>query len=466
MKKVFALLFVPLFAFVLFACGSVPTDPATSSTTPDLSNPPAVSTPDSNDPSAQPKRFDPELSDFPPPPNLPEVDSSTAPSTDPNRAGHSLKAQAFVFSWVDPSSGSDSNDGSFRKPFKTIKNAIAKAIPGQKINLNRGTYSAATGETFGYTVPEGVVIDGSSGVILDGKANQYAFNFQGSGRLQNMTLFNFGVPIFATGKTKGVITLWGLNVRNRYKDSSGYAIYDTSPSELRVINSQFVGRFSVFIYASGTSTNRPKLLVSNVSMDGYGPGNPKIGILAKYADLTIDGLSNDFIGGNVVRMGNRTTASITSSKFIISRTGTGCIASDGQNVLKVRTSTFVCDTGHGAISVFGNWYLIDLGTSTSDPGRNSMNESGGLGLEVHAPDYVPVFQTYWIHAVGNTWQPNHQGSDANGHYNNVNAAVSKGGSITKFTPAPVGGWNYNLYSAFVTNRQLKLGIFNQLILRL
>ena len=80
----------------------------------------------------------------------------------------------------------------------------------------------------------------------------------------------------------------------------------------------------------------------------------------------------------------------------------------------------------------------DLGTAT-DPGNNRIvNETSVTGVQVH--DTVPGST---VLAIGNTWEPNTQGADANGRYTkplSVNGlgplASGKNFDVQQLSPQP------------------------------
>ena len=121
MKKVFAPLFVPLLAFVLFACNTTPatTDPATSSTAP------VVTAPDSSQIPNLPDAPEPDLSE----PSIPSDALYPDPAPEASSQDATLNAQGVVATtaFVNPLTGLDTNAGTTAKPFKTIKRALTGA---------------------------------------------------------------------------------------------------------------------------------------------------------------------------------------------------------------------------------------------------------------------------------------------------------------------------------------------------
>jgi hypothetical protein len=74
--------------------------------------------------------------------------------------------------------------------------------------------------------------------------------------------------------------------------------------------------------------------------------------------------------------------------------------------LKVRSSTITGNTSY-AFQIYGTPLSVDLGTALS-PGGNTIQNSGTGNLSGITGDAIS--------AVGNTWNPNVQGADANGHF--------------------------------------------------
>lgn len=96
--------------------------------------------------------------------------------------------------------GDDSADGD-TAPVKTLKHALelANADNARKtINLGAGTYDAANGESFPYTLPVGVKIVGEAGTILAGTTAQTGLIVD-SGTLQNLEFHDFMTAVHITG---------------------------------------------------------------------------------------------------------------------------------------------------------------------------------------------------------------------------------------------------------------------------
>ncbi|HXI57358.1 MAG TPA: DUF1565 domain-containing protein, partial [Polyangia bacterium] len=97
-------------------------------------------------------------------------------------------------------SGVDSNPGSAAAPFKTLKTAILTAGGGDTIHLLDGTYNAASGETWGYVIPDNLTIVGDSteATILDGAgaaSNLNGFDASAALTLKSLTVQHFTIGI-------------------------------------------------------------------------------------------------------------------------------------------------------------------------------------------------------------------------------------------------------------------------------
>jgi hypothetical protein len=92
--------------------------------------------------------------------------------------------------------GVDSNPGSAASPFKTLKQAILTSGGGDTIHLLDGTYNLASGETWGYTIPDNLTIVGDSteGTIIDGagaSGNPNGFDASAALTLKSLTIQHF-----------------------------------------------------------------------------------------------------------------------------------------------------------------------------------------------------------------------------------------------------------------------------------
>jgi Protein of unknown function (DUF1565) len=95
------------------------------------------------------------------------------------KAGETLEAKVnysvfLVTLYVNPTTGADTNSGAKDKPFKTITKALDKAVAGQTVFLQAGTYSASSGEVFPLGMKSSVTLEGeTNSVITSAVTNTY-----------------------------------------------------------------------------------------------------------------------------------------------------------------------------------------------------------------------------------------------------------------------------------------------------
>jgi hypothetical protein len=99
--------------------------------------------------------------------------------------------------YVDSSTGSDDAAGTLAAPVKTIKRALELFEAGRRVVLMAGSYSAASGEEWGYVLPAGAVVHGNTeGVELIGTPDETAFEAAGA-TLEFVSLEGFLVAVHA-----------------------------------------------------------------------------------------------------------------------------------------------------------------------------------------------------------------------------------------------------------------------------
>ena len=82
------------------------------------------------------------------------------------------QSQASIY-YVDAAVGSDANDGTSDRPFRTITHAVFVSEEGDTIRVRAGTYDKALGEHFPLFVPTGVTLSGNGilkgrGIVISG----------------------------------------------------------------------------------------------------------------------------------------------------------------------------------------------------------------------------------------------------------------------------------------------------------
>ncbi len=114
--------------------------------------------------------------------------------------------------YVNPASGSDSNPGTDSAPLKTIQKALSLAQAGQHVELQAGTYDAASGQVYPDTIPNGVVVEAvTAGLAALIGAGQDAFIGTGTDTLRYLSFQGFQ-SIMQT--SSGVHVAYWLTVAN------------------------------------------------------------------------------------------------------------------------------------------------------------------------------------------------------------------------------------------------------------
>lgn len=155
--------------------------------------------------------------------------------------------------YVDVDTGVDATGrGTYAEPFKTITHALAASSGGETIYVDRGTYSAATGETFPLVLKDGAHLAGdldwATGrplVTLEVGTTEAAIDVPASGFVSGFVIDNA-----AGGMARGISCptgyLWVSNVRIEGANGLG-GIF--SGGRARIADSTFRG----FTYGTGVS---------------------------------------------------------------------------------------------------------------------------------------------------------------------------------------------------------------------
>jgi Protein of unknown function (DUF1565) len=370
--------------------------------------------------------------------------------------------------YTESSVGLDTNPGTQGKPLKTIKEALARMGAGatKTTVLTAGTYNEASGETWAYDFPEGVALNvNTSGVVLQSLAKKDGFKFAGSATFSDLTLTGFGTALEAT---TGLLTLTRLNFKSNQTDlklsgvaasgpsaslqdctSSGttYSLLTYGASKLTVQNGTFNSLASGSVLGmqargeakfTATKISGGGLYVSEASFlslkDVVSVGSDVF--VSSYGLLEVEGGSFSNVQGNTsairssggdinvkgTRFSNNYSAIIAegggvslNNIFVTNSDWTGILlrppTSSGRLLtFRMRNSTVY------ASKIYGIEYdsdptrpvgSIDLGTA-SDPGGNTLLNNVFRNLQVKGNTTLT--------AVGNTWNANIQGADAQGSY--------------------------------------------------
>ncbi|WP_204138307.1 DUF1565 domain-containing protein [Halomicronema sp. CCY15110] len=160
---------------------------------------------------------------------------------------------------VNAAAGDDAiGDGSQLRPFRTITHALALAEANTLILLARGTYSAASGETFPLQMQPGVTIQGMAG------PNAAEVAIAGGGTYYSRTAGMQNVAILGADNAG----LANVSVSNSHPEGTGLWVESGSPI---VLENAFVQNGATGVYVVGTG--------APVIRGNYFAGNGKTGLV-------------------------------------------------------------------------------------------------------------------------------------------------------------------------------------------
>lgn len=293
-------------------------------------------------------------------------------------------------------------------------NVSAVMTPGALANA---TYTAAVPNGFGAIVS----VAGTAQLTIQGGI------IDGNG---------LGVPAFGGGfigaAGNSTLTLSGVTLRNR----TGTGIAASGTASVIVNNNSLIDAVGIAgncptasaIVISGT--NHVTLDRSQISNGGSSAICVRGSTAASTINVTQSTITR-MANGIAAEIGTGSTALVTisgssftnnargiwwngfaGSSFDISgSTFTGntvtAIDYEGFGSLKLRNSKVSSNTGQGVWLITNP--IVDLGTQV-DPGGNTFTANTTTGVQLN----LSAIGT--VQAVGNTWNPNQEGADANGHY--------------------------------------------------
>ncbi len=392
--------------------------------------------------------------------------------------------------FVNPASGSDGNTGTDTAPLKTIRKALALAQAGQRVDLQAGTYDAASGQTYPDTIPNGVAIEAvSAGLAVLVGTNNVAFSASGndttfylsvrgfrtimqaasgfhvanamtaadvgtlfdlSGNAQALmsgcSLTKSGVAqltdiarltvnsstvagqsqmdfvtlqkassLVMNGTTMSDASVMAIDITDAsiatltgctISKMGGTASIDMSGSSHLTIRSTTVSG----AYGSGVLMREPgtKVIARSCNFEGNGTGSGYPEFWQNSGNLDIDTcyISGSGSGAGSVGILLRGGSLSLRNSIVRYMDREGISVSTGTSLYMRSTTISNCQVG---IYLGGTSGSADLGTST-DAGGNTINNCSQFGIRVG-------FDAGQIaYAYGNTWTPNAQGANQNGHY--------------------------------------------------
>jgi hypothetical protein len=382
--------------------------------------------------------------------------------------------------------GDDASDG-LTNPVKTLKRAIAIATANgaiTTISLAVGKYGATNGDMYPYTVPANVTIVGAAagGTVLAGTTVEEGIQLE-SGKLQNLEFEDFSVAIRARGtgtldNVKVRTSMVSVVVESTANLTANNVDITGTPAQCTNVGLQASGSAQVTVNAFtvatvGTVLNQIDQSAVSITKAAI-TGDPACGqdlfsVSGKSLDLTDTTLSGGnngivFTGAPAVTLTN-TTISDMKSDGIAGRVATAQItggelrnnARGGiETFLGTWTLTNVGIKGNSGFGIYiqgssatalgtlimrgctisgdGFFGIYNFGFSVGDygtaanPGNNTFTGNGN-GLEINGNG------PRTIDAVGNTWEINTQGSNAQGTYGSQLISGPVSGKTSRSTRA-------------------------------
>jgi len=304
---------------------------------------------------------------------------------------------------VDAESGQDSSDGTIEQPLKTIGRALEVWTEGRVIVLHAGTYSAASGETWGYSFPDGLALQpNTDGVVLRGTPGDVAFAFDGDGAVQHLTFEGFGTAVRASSGTQSLI-----GVRFDGNDTAIDLLGDATMS---------VSDYSAFVGGAVASvTAYSKLSIAAATMDELAATEQGAALVVSgEARLTLSQLALDEVHATFLSVDDSSVVELADSTMTNSGAVDGLIGAWGSSTVKLTDFSVTGTTDGPAISMDGasTTLFVDGGSYSSGElaairGRGNMTVAGA-SFSQHADGAVSVggggvatltgclFQENWI----------------------------------------------------------------------
>jgi len=255
--------------------------------------------------------------------------------------------------YVNPSTGSDSNLGSSGSKLKTIKKAMMLATSSFTIQLDAGTYSTASGETFPITVSAGVSLIGNESTKGTG-ASPYTISCSGCGTVLQMSSNSTVAGVNVVGDTSEVDiamdSVSGTTVRNNTVAAGGWGIHAYSSTGVVISGNVVSNMFNIGIDHS----------LGSAKFESNSIRNNDLGI-------TVDDTSLDMGGGSLGSAGNNEIACNTGTDVRAYGTGTLHAQKNRWDHVAPTTSS-TCSSG---VDFCSSTVAFDPGTGASGPTLSS-----------------------------------------------------------------------------------------------
>lgn len=358
--------------------------------------------------------------------------------------------------YVDANRGRDDYDGTELRPFKTFKKAMTVATAGQTLIFEQGVYSAASGDDLTLPIPDGVTLEqhpASVGFVTFRGNGTETLIFKGNASVvgahgASIVFENFLSPLTANQGTQiiknvkfsnsvGHLLIFGsahvqclsCNIWGRPQNGAGEAVLvrDSAVLEMSDVSSIYfpepdqpsendclTNTPTGIIVGGAASLVMRQSWITGYFLDALGVGSGGFLILDRvsfdkgcfghtmaargYAEtgrLTL-GINRSSFGGKVY-VGDVAHVKIRGSQFL----GAEGLVLDQDN-----TTLFSWDLGLPPDGEFPG----EPGENTFTPTAQPVNAGAPqVGLSIGGTNNL-------VWASGNTWAPNIQGADANGHY--------------------------------------------------
>jgi hypothetical protein len=380
-------------------------------------------------------------------------------------------------------SGDDGSDG-LAKPVRTLKRAIGLATTNdliKTISLSVGRYGSATGESFPYVAPRDVTIAGpvGGGAILVGTGTEPGL-VVGAARLRDLEFEDFTVAVTGNGPAEltnirvrsSMLALRGeasaqltvdrldvagaigacatgvelnadadLNASNVTTRALGISFQLRGQSTSTITRANTLGDINCnsdqgFIGAFTVTTTRIFSLrdsIVNSSTNGITFSSPGARTEATLSNIEIRNVTKTSVNGRNVSLtmrngeltGGHNAINVTNANYqianvIFSQYQDFALLVGDSGSLVLRDCTVMGNTL--GIYAYSNTAALDLGSVASRGNNVIQNQSTGIHMD-------PGLSQLHIDAVGNTWIPDVQGADAEGHYPSMRLVgpISAGG---------------------------------------
>ncbi len=266
--------------------------------------------------------------------------------------------------FVNPNTGNDSHNGSAQAPFKTLTQALRRALPNTVIQLAPGTYSAETGEVFPLELKPSVIVVG------DPATQGRNVTVRGGGIFISPTFARQDITILGANSA----ALAGVTVTN--PNFRGYGLWIESSSPV-VADNTFTGNTHDGISVVGKSA--PLIRNNTFTRNGangmtiYGTSNPEV-------------LDNVFENtGFGVNVAQKATPLIRGNRIIRNLDGVVVQASAAPIL---RNNQIEGNTRDGLVAIASA--VPNLGTP-QDAGNNVFRNNGRHDINQASSQIVPSF---------------------------------------------------------------------------